>query len=52
MKKNQKKEILVIGANSKIAKFLIDYYKSRNIIVWSTTRNKREISQKKIYLNL
>ncbi len=51
MKKNKKK-VLVIGEDSKIAKFLIPYLKKKNFQIVSTTRRKKVFSKKKIFLDL
>jgi len=51
LKKNKKK-VLVIGEDSKIAKFLIPYLKKKNFQIISTTRRKKASSKKKIFLDL
>jgi dTDP-4-dehydrorhamnose reductase len=45
-------EILIIGSDSKIGKYLIKEFKNKKILVWKTTRNIKKISKTNSYLNL
>ena len=47
-----KKEILIIGGDSKIATYLIKLLKKRKISHISTTRRKDQVAGKKLFLNL
>jgi len=47
-----KKKVLIIGGDSKIAKYLIKRLKKENFKIIATTRRKKNISNTKIFLDL
>lgn len=47
-----KKKILIVGEDSRIAKFLITYLKKKKLKIISTTRRMKKLSSSKVFLNL